>query len=277
MNNSMSNLPWVERFLTPIQNEYGKAPPSYKLVQPTNDDISYVLSHANEIDPFDTGRLKRDTGEALLKGEAELLKCSSPGLGTILVVRMREAPFHPPWNTWWRAVRLLTHPVRIVIFAHPRRRETPPIGQNVEKEHVNGGAAMRCDPKSIVIYRKEEATRVLIHELFHATCSDPYHKETPQIEADTEAWAEMLLCGMAARGRVASWIKHMRQQIDWSVRQAATVRDRHNVHSFKDYSWRYLVGRLEVWRRLGIPVPSIPNQYEPVKSLRFTICEPKDI
>lgn len=277
MNGSMSALPWVDSFLTPIQKEYGKAPPPHTLVTPTNDDIAYVLQHVNEVDPFDTGRLKKETGAALLNGKAKLVKSSAPGLGDILIVQAHNVPFHPQWNTWWRAVRLLAHPVRIVIFAHPRRRETPSVGQNVEKEHINGGAAMRCDPRSIVIYRKEEATRVLIHELFHATCSDPYHKETPQIEADTEAWAEMLLCGMAARGREASWVNHMRQQIDWSVRQAATVRDKHNVHSFRDYSWRYLVGRLEVWRRLGIPVPSVPNQYTPVKSLRFTICEPKDV
>ena len=277
MNSSMGTLPWVERFLTPIEKEYGKAPPTHKLVSPTNDDRAYVLQHATENDPFDTAGLKHEMGEALQNGSATIHKCVAEGLGTILVVQYDSSPFHPPWNTWWRAVRLLAYPVRIVIFAHPRRRETPPVGQNVEKGHVNGGAAMRCDPRSIVIYRKEEATRVLIHELFHATCSDPYHKETPQIEADTEAWAEMLLCGMAARGRTASWIHHMRKQIDWSVKQAATLRDRHNVRSFKDYSWRYLVGRLEVWRRLGIPVPSIPNQYTPVKSLRFTICEPKDV
>lgn len=277
MNGSMTCLPWVDGFLTPIEKEYGKAPPTHKFVPPTKDDHAYVLQHANVHDPFDTGRLKHEMGEALQNGKATLVKCVADGLGTILVVQLDSSPFHPPWNTWWRSVRLLAHPVRIVVFAHPRRREAPSIGQNVEKEHVNGGAAMRCDPRSIVIYRKEEATRVLIHELFHATCSDPYHKEIPQIEADTEAWAEMLLCGMAARGRTASWVKHMRQQIDWSVKQAATLRDRHNVRSYKDYSWRYLVGRLEVWRRLGIPVPSVPNQYEPVKSLRFTICEPKNV
>jgi hypothetical protein len=277
MNGSIAKLPWVERFLRPIQREYSKQPPSHTLVAPTNSDIAYVLQHVNEDDPFDTAGLKRETGAALLNGEAELIKCVADGLGEIMVVRFHSSPFHPPWNTWWRAVRLLTHPVRIVIFAHPRRRETPAVGQNVEKEHVNGGAAMRCDPRSIVIYRKEEATRVLIHELFHATCSDPYHKETPQIEADTEAWAEMLLCGMAARGQLTSWVTYMRKQMDWSVRQAATVRDRHNVRSFKDYSWRYLVGRLEVWRRLGLSVPNEPTRFTPVRSLRFTICEPKDV
>lgn len=277
MNGTIGSLPWVELFLNPIRYEYSLDTPRYTLVPPNRSDHNYVLSHTNENDPFDTAGLKKEMGEALRNGEATLVKCVAKGLGVIMVVQFHSSPFHPPWNTWWRAVRLLAHPVRIVIFAHPRRRETPAVGQPVEKEHINGGAAMRCDPRSIVIYRKEEATRVLIHELFHATCSDPYHKETPQIEADTEAWAEMLLCGMAARGSLSAWIHHMRKQIDWAVRQAATVQDKHNVRSFQDYSWRYLVGRCEVWRRLGIQVPSVPNQYIPVQSLRFTICEPKDI
>jgi hypothetical protein len=132
---------------------------------------------------------------------------------------------------------------------------------------------MRCDPQTIVVYRKEEVTRVLIHELFHASCSDPYTKDTPQIEADTEAWAELFLCGMKAKGQLQPWIRHMREQICWAVRQAAPVQSKYGVRSPNDYAWRYLIGRILVWRRLGIHVPDLPNGFKPVHSLRFTLCE----
>jgi len=116
-------------------------------------------------------------------------------------------------------------------------------------------------------------------DLFHTTCSDPYHFDTPQIEADTEAWAELVLCALAAQGSVSYWKKNIQNQIIWSLRQAATARDFHGVRGPQDYAWRYLTGRLDVWRSLAISVPEIPkpSKYSPVKLLRFTICEPADI
>ena len=199
-------------------------------------------------------------------------------LGEILLVSLHEAPFYPAWNTWWRAIRLLSKtPVRIVIFGHPRRREVPSSKNIVGPEDVNGGSANRCDAKTIVIYRKEEATRVLIHELLHGSCSDPYYKTTPHIEADTEAWAEMILCGMTAKGQTSPWIRFMKEQISWTMRQTNVLRRQYNVHGPGDYAWRYITGKLEVWERLGIKIPWNYQSNALIPSLRFTICEPKNI
>lgn len=275
----MTTLPWVADFLNPIQEEYTKTPPEHKLVKPTDADIQYIKQNAAPNDPFDTLGLKRETLLALESGKARILKSNAGSLGDIMIVSFDKDPIKPTWNVWWRIVRVLaTGPVRILIYAHPRERLTPAKGHPIEKEHVNGGAAMRCDPQTVVIYRKEEVARVICHELFHTTCSDPYHLDTPQIEADTEAWAELVLCAMAAKGSVGIWKKNIKHQIQWSLRQAATARDFHSVKGPRDYAWRYLTGRLDVWRRLGISVPEIPTPYTylPVKSLRFTVCEPKD-
>lgn len=276
----MEALPWAADFLHPIQMEYKKPPPVYKLVKPSSDDIQYIKENAAPNDPFDSLGLKRETLDALESGKAHILKCSAGSLGTILIVSFDKDPIKLLWNTWWRIVRILaTGPVRILIYAHPKERLTPERGLPIDKEHVNGGAAMRCDPRSVVIYRKEEVTRVLCHELFHTTCSDPYHLDTPQIEADTEAWAELVLCALAAQGNMNVWNANMKQQIIWSLKQAATVRDFHDVQGPKNYGWRYLTGRLDVWRRLGISVSEIParGMYTPVRSLRFTVCEPKNV
>jgi hypothetical protein len=277
MNPSLKELPWVEPFLERIHGEYAKSPPSYRLIEPTESSYAYVYSLADTSDPFDTAHLKHECGVALKRKQATLFR-SVCDLGEILMVSIHKYPMKPQWNLWWRCVRLLCpkgKPARIVLFGHPRERRVPSQLPNViEKEHLNGGATMPCSPMDIVVYRKEEATRVLIHELFHASCSDPYHKDTAQIEADTEAWAEMVLCGMAAKGQIQPWIRHMRQQLTWASKQAASVQTYYNVRSEKDYAWRYLVGRLAVWRRLGIQVPSFPNHVAHIRSTRFSLCEP---
>jgi hypothetical protein len=273
----MSSLPWVRSFLDPIREDYARSPPDHTISEPTAQEIEYIVSQAKEDDPFDTLNLKKEMITAFVSKKASILK-SSCTYGSIFIVSLHASPFRPTWNTWWRAVRILNpcKQVRIVIFGHPKERLLPPVGTPLAAEHVNGGAAFRCDPSSIVIYRKQEATRVFIHELLHATCSDPYHKDTPFIEADTEAWAEMILCAMAAQGNTAEWMRLMKQQMQWSVKQAATVKLKYNVCSPSQYAWRYLVGRLDVWKRLGLNVPQIPERFSAVKSLRFTVCEPKD-
>jgi len=276
---SLKELPWVEPFLQKIQAEYALPPPSHKLVIPTKESYAYIYSLTDGNDPFDTAHLKKECGQALRRKQATLLR-SVCELGEILLVSVHKSPMEPQWNLWWRCIRLLgtkEKPARIVFFGHPKERRVPSQKPYViEKEHLNGGATMPCSPMDIVVYRKEEATRVLIHELFHASCSDPYHKDTPQIEADTEAWAEMVLCGMAAKGELQPWIRHMREQLAWAAKQAASVQTYYNVRSHNDYAWRYLVGRLAIWRRLGIQVPSFPHYVAHIQSTRFSLCEPKN-
>lgn len=272
-------LPWVDEFLTNIKNEYRLAYPYHKEYDAEEEEINYILSQTKGDDPFDKGGLKKDSAKAIESNKARVIKSQSPH-GQIYVVSFKESPFYPPWNTWWRLVRLLVpeKKVRIVVFGHPRERRPPEWNKNIGAEHINGGSAMRCDPRTILIYRKEEATRVLIHELLHASCTDPYHKDTPNIEADTEAWAELILCGVAARGNKNRWTDYLREQFKWSTQQAATLRDKYRVHGSKEYAWRYLVGRIDVWKRLGFKIPPIPgpSEYKPVDSLRFTICEPQN-
>jgi hypothetical protein len=275
---SMLDLPWTHTFLQSIQAEYRKSPPTYSVEPLTHSDLLYIYSVAKENDPFDTLQLKKETASALGAGRATSVKTVC-ALGEILLISFKTEPLNPSWNLWWRCVRLLSphKKVRIVIFGHPSKRIVPPVGVRIGPSHVNGGAAFRCDPRSIVIYRKEEVTRVLIHELFHASCSDPYHFDTPQIEADTEAWAEMVLCAMAAKGQGQPFVRHMREQIHWAIKQAAALQTKYRVYSPRDYAWRYLIGRLQVWERLGIQLPSYSKPPVHIESLRFTICEPKDI
>jgi hypothetical protein len=270
--------PWAPIFLKPIQEEYQRVPPEHRTEPATESDIKYIRSLVQLNDPFDTLGLKYEMVSALHEDRAFIKKSVVPGLGEIIVILFKGDTWCPPWRTWWRAVRLLVNPVRIVIFAHPLKREAPEIHKPIAQEHVNGGTALRCMPTSIVIYRKEECTRVLLHELFHATCTDPYSKTTPEIEADTEAWAELVLCAMTAKGIEDEWLRLLHQQFSWAVEQANYVRKKYGVVGPDQYGWRYLVGRIHVWEVLGFTMPHvlINKKKRQTRSLRFTICEPNN-
>lgn len=274
----MSHLPWIDPLLQQVSQEYAQKPPQFVTAEPTAEDLAYTIKVASERDPFDTLHLKYDMYKALKAKKATLHKTTC-SLGSILCVIFNNDHWTPPWKTWWRAVRLLSpsKQARVLVFAHPKMRTTPAKGERLAEQHINGGATFRCDPGTVVVYRKEEATRVMIHELFHGNCSDPYHKHTEAIEASTEAWAEIILCAMAAKGHKDAWESKMKQQIVYSVQQAQYAQQHHHVYTEKDYAWRYLVGRLDVWRLLGLTVPDSVPPVKTLKSLRFTLCEPADV
>jgi hypothetical protein len=260
-----------------VRQEYTLKPPSYKKVALTKEDTDYILSVAMEKDPFDKNELKKDAVTKLMNGEATITKTAC-NYGEIIAISFKNDPLDLQWNTWWRAVRLLSpkKPVRVVFFGHPMKRMFPASGEPVESEHINGGSTYRCNSQTILVYRKEEATRVLIHELFHASCSDPYRKDTPFIEADTEAWAEIVLCAMTSKGQKYKWEQLMNEQIGWALRQTATLRDYYNLKGPSDYAWRYTAGRLDVWRAMGMEIPIDPKRYRRVLQLRLTLCEPSN-
>jgi hypothetical protein len=257
--------------LESVKNEYSKPHPQYSMKEPSRDDMKYIYQIVNGNNQFDQLNLKQKLLNELKMNRTGIWKSYSP-LGEIIYIGDKERVNLP---VWWRCIRLLSkRPVRIVMFSHPSLRMMPEPGHPVKAQHINGGYANRCDTRSIVIYRKEELTRVLIHELLHASCSDPYHVDTSDLESNTEAWAEIIQCAMVAEGKAAKWKACMERQIAYSLRQAATLRDNHRVVSKADYAWRYTTGKFEVWKGLGIPVSDLPKKYDPITSLRLTIEEP---
>lgn len=265
----MEQLPWLDDLLKLVSQEYSKELPSYTRSSITPDDMKYINTLLKDKDPFDELNLKQKMVDKLSKKKTSAWKTISD-LGEIIYIGDEEQPI----GVWWRCVRLLLKkPVRIVIFGHPSLRKMPHRG-SVGPQHINGGYAMRCDATSIVIYRKEEITRVLIHELFHASCSDPYHKDVSELEADTEAWAEIIQCAMIARGVKSSFLPIMKEQIEYSVNQSKILKERYNINNKNDYSWRYAIGRIEVWKKLGLHVPEYLQYYKKTDSLRLTLREP---
>ena len=264
-------LPWVELMLESVKKEYSKPHPQYSMKEASKEDMRYIHSIVNDSSPFDELKLRQKLLADLKMNRTGIWKSYS-SFGEIIYIGDKERVNLP---VWWRCIRLLSkRPVRIVMFSHPLLRMMPEPGHPVKAQHINGGYANKCDTRSIVIYRKEEITRVLIHELLHASCSDPYHMDTSDVESNTEAWAEIIQCAMIAEGKMDKWKACMRRQVVYSLRQSATLRDNHRVLSKADYAWRYTTGKFDVWKELGIKIPDLPKKYDPITSLRLTPDEP---
>lgn len=162
-------------------------------------------------------------------------------------------------------------------FGSQVKREFPKNGLPIGPEHVNGGYTTRCSTEGIFIYRVEEATRVLVHELVHAACLDPDPATTPVpvLEANTETWAELLLIAFRSGGNFEKAASLWNAQKAWIQKTNQRAVSAHSVRNQKDYAWRYLNGRAEVYARLGFDLGrgaanSIGNSG---KSSRFTAPE----
>lgn len=146
-------------------------------------------------------------------------------------------------------------------FLSPNKRIFPPKNESPTAINVNGGYCQACKPNTIVIYRIEDAVRVLIHELMHAACCDDHSKSIPSIEAETEAWAELFYSMLMANEYGLSPQESWAIQSGWSAGQNERLRSLHNVNRPSDYAWRYTVGKEMVWRRWGLFVPQPPPKH----------------
>ena len=250
--------------------------------QPTEEDLNHVFTEANQPSQFDPLKLRATMFNRLgfMKevkiGSARLL-CYRCELGKVIAIV--EPGTVVPLEEWGRVFqafgpqsqRLDGKPWRIVWFANPTPRMFPEDGSAPTPAHMNGGYTYPCRPDTVVIYRKEEATRVLIHELLHAACTDNMADSEPIREALTETWAELFLVALRARGsrrRVATLWRAQAQRI---ADQEAVLTAR-GVLGPGDFAWRYTVGRRPVLTALGIklPEPSSSPLTQLQGSLAFT-------
>lgn len=264
----------IQELLTTIKAEYAthKVPSIWIQDTITPSDINAVreeteIGSSEPVFLKQTAEIRRDLWNKWLQKEATIqaYTCKEGRVVILSVVAI-----HPP-KQWIRIFRLLSpeQKAQVIWFASDEERIAPAQGEPIEALHVNGGYAQKCNPRSIVIYRKEEAARVLIHELLHASCSDP-DGPVSHIEGDTEGWAEVILVALKAKGSQKAFASLWKDHSYYAMKQAISAEQFHNVKSEDDYSYRYLVGRLATFKKLGLPLPKIENLSRQVKSLRLT-------
>ena len=124
----------------------------------------------------------------------------------------------------------------------------------------------------VVIYRFEEATRVLLHELLHTACFDK-EKGVEELEVCTEAWTELYLCALLSKGSASKFNKLWTQQVNWMVEQANSLKVERNVATPADYAWRYMLGKKEYLEQRGFLRGFLHKSQGATTSLRFTTPE----
>lgn len=216
-------------------------------------------------------RLRRNLFELTNTGGAKLL-CKSCEYAKVFWIQPNGTSIEPPWSEWGRIAQMFgTTPqgIKWKVFWFPAnvKRVLPPVGQQVGPLSLNGGYCFPCDPRSVIVYRYEEATRVLIHELLHAACTDP-DAPLPIKEATTETWAELILVALCSKGNVAEAKRLWRLQSAWISNQNYKLITQYNVTTPEAYAWRYTVGRELILHNLRIPLP-LPKPTHGTSS-RFT-------
>jgi len=243
----------LDAVLDVVQHEYAKSEPVWKTSRILPTDLTFLEMECAEPSEFDPFGWRREMFDKYKKGEAEaeVRECA---YGRVVTLAEQRISNNIPWGLWGRILRLYggaSHPkAKIFFLATPYLRTiskgTKPLGP----ENINGGYTYSCNMETIVIYRAEDATRVLLHELQHASCLDHKEHGTDLVEAETEAWAELLYAGLLSQGKKPLFYELVRKQADWMQAQNAVVK-RH-IHHERQFPWRYTVGKEEVWRRWGV-------------------------
>ena len=224
--------------------------------------------------PFDTLKLKRKLYDSFVQGKAKI-HVKQCGLARVCI--LTETPNEPyPWATWLRIFQWLGQSKenkiwQIYIYSSPVKRILPADGP-LGPEHVNGGYTYPCSSDCVVIYRYEEVTRVLIHELLHAACTDDMNKPVEFREAATEAWAELFLVAILSKGNYNKGKKLWLIQDHYIQDLNYTVKTFHNVHTMNDYAARYTTLREGVFHLYNIELDAtyVPKR---IHISRFTSPE----
>jgi hypothetical protein len=265
-------LPLVlEEIVLNVKKQYELPEPSWMDEPPTEEDLAILQKEAEQTNPFDTVNFRKEMWLALLGGEAELL-CRRCEYGKVVVIARRGEDLGISWSVWGRIFQGFgLRNVRVCWYASPRERQLPRAGSGISvgAEHVNGGYTMPCDTNAIVIYRLEEATRVLIHEMLHASCTDHATDNTEVKEAKTETWAELFLVAYASRGELTLAQRLWRAQSAWIRELNETLETVHGV-GLTDYSARYTLSRIGELKAVGIEVSESRQGKRRVTSSRFT-------
>jgi hypothetical protein len=177
-----------------------------------------------------------------------------------------------PWSFWARIFQAVEHPIGYtLIYAHPQKRVDPAETRELTAVDINGGFSYLARQEVVVLYRYEELTRVLLHELLHTLGFD-MEKSEENLEAYTEAWTELFLCALLSRGQINKFNKLWTDQVNWMVEQSESLQIEYNVNTSVDYAWRYIKGKVELLENQGYLQGFInKNKQRPSISLRFTV------
>lgn len=258
-----------------IQEDYALPPPEVWPSRITQGEFTKIKDECMNNSNVDTANLRRHMFErAFYKRTVPYRVYESPHGKIIAILDSDEQEADIPWDLWWRALRIYYSgkPYTVVFLAHRAQRTAPAPNIAIQPIHINGGYTYPCKTNFICIYRAEDATRVLLHELFHASCSDNPADDIDHMEAKTEAWAELVYAAMLAHGSLKDTQLGIYRQSDWMHTQNENIRKHHMVSNginSAEFPWRYTIGKEDVWRAWNIYEPTA-HRYVWTGSMRLT-------
>ena len=254
-----------------IQNEFKKDEPKWFLSHWDSSDNTFLNEECNKENEFDPTNIRKQFMQNIRN--STVLQCQYGKIHAIYdSEEQKQQKQDIPWGLWARILRLYSHqgkPFKIFFLAGTNLREFPKDNGLITPYNINGGYTYSCNHETIVIYRAEDATRVLIHELQHSCCLDNHQLGIDRVEAETEAWAELIYCALMSRGDRAIFHKLIEKQSSWI--QSQNHRVRNHLRSPMSFPWRYTIGKEDVWRRWGI--------FRPQKNMDTTLrltCPPSN-
>ena len=266
------NSPLISTLLDGIKNEFQMKEPIWTDTDLIEDDIVFLKDECEKPSQFDPHNRRKTLFDKFVNRTATICikKCE---YGKVFCILERKGQIDEiPWGLWGRILRLYyqkNKPFRVFLLADETLREFPERGP-IKPNNINGGYTYACNRRSIVIYRAEDATRVLLHELMHSCCLDKMENGVDLVEAETEAWAELLYIGLLSEGKPIFKLLLQRQS-EYMRKQNERIANMYNVtDENKDFPWRYTIGKQRVWERWGILVQENAKPYIKINSLRMT-------
>jgi len=259
----------LEEILLKVEQVYKQPALKLKQGEVTADDIEKMKQAATGGEDFDKLGLKKEVWTRYKKG-TNVIQCQECEIARIVAILPKGLDIPDEWGRIFQIFGTPKHGPKWTVywFGSITPRRFPKTGLPLAAEHLNGGYTQICSTDGIYIYRLEEASRVLIHELLHAACMDPFDKSIPQREATIETWAELIMIAWKARGHPDKADHLWKLQAQW-VSDTNSHASLHNkVQGEEDYGWRYLNGRKDVFMSLGLEIPP-PSGIKPERS-RFT-------
>jgi len=221
--------------------------------RPTTEDINMLKKEAKGDSMIDKVNFRQDMldkWQSKADGVDLFIK-ELPGRTRLIFLGTSDQFAKIHWSLWARIFQGIAHPIdRILFYGHPSERFFAKPGEPLGPENVNGGYTNLCSQERIVIYRYEEATRVLLHELLHTACFDK-EKGVEDLEANTEAWTELFLCSILSKGKSGAFSSLWLKQCNWIQAQCKMLESSGTVNGPQDYAWRYINGKRNILYGLG--------------------------
>lgn len=259
----ISGYPIIKILTEKMQQEFSLSAPESTEMELSEDDILFLRDECAKPSQFDPLNKRKELFDKLVSREANYILKKYPHGQIFTILENNEQESELPWDLWGRIFRIFNDGItppknksknffKVYFLANTNLREFPEKGQQIRPENINGGYTYPCNKQTIVIYRAEDATRVLIHELMHACCLDNHELGVDIVEAETEAWAELIYIALLSQGKKYIFNSLLQRQSEYMRKQNEKVMT--YMDGPMSFPWRYTIGKQLVWERWGILV-----------------------